>query len=213
MFQAIVNNGSYFKDLIEAMKDVFIDVNFQCTETDITFQAVDSSRAVRCSVELQAGSFHTYKCDESIILGMNIGILSKILKCAGNDEMIIMQAEDDLKINFCFEKPGQERISKFKMDLVDIDSEYYGHPERLYDATVTMPAKEFSMICHDLSQFGDTVTIACTKKGIEFSCNDKGGITLRESSSVSIDLSAEAVTQTKAIKSLIMVAKVHATIS
>ena len=34
-----------------------------------------------------------------------------------------------------------------------------------------MPASEFQRICRDLSQIGDSVTIACTKDGVRFSAS------------------------------------------
>lgn len=32
-----------------------------------------------------------------------------------------------------------------------------------------MPSAEFARICRDLSQFGESVIIACTKEGVKFS--------------------------------------------
>lgn len=32
-----------------------------------------------------------------------------------------------------------------------------------------MPSAEFARICRDLSQFGESVIIACTKDGVKFS--------------------------------------------
>jgi len=32
-----------------------------------------------------------------------------------------------------------------------------------------MPSSEFARICRDLSQFGESIIIACTKDGIKFS--------------------------------------------
>lgn len=31
-----------------------------------------------------------------------------------------------------------------------------------------MPSQEFARICRDLSQFGEAITIACTKEGVKF---------------------------------------------
>ena len=32
-----------------------------------------------------------------------------------------------------------------------------------------MPSGEFARICRDLSQFGESIVIACTKEGVKFS--------------------------------------------
>lgn len=47
-----------------------------------------------------------------------------------------------------------------------------------------MPSKEFSRICRDLSQIGDTVEIACTKNGVQFKTegeNGSGKVMLKQS--------------------------------
>merc|ERR1712126_404457 len=97
---------------------------------------------------------------------------------------------------------------------MDIDSEHLGIPSQEYDAVIQLPSSEFTRTCRDLSQFGDTVTIACTKDGIRFSCEGetgKGSITLRQNNSseeeeVTITLN-EAVTQTYAMRFLILFSK------
>lgn len=40
-----------------------------------------------------------------------------------------------------------------------------------YACIVKMPTLEFSRICRDLSQFGESIGITCTKDGIQFSAS------------------------------------------
>jgi len=218
MFEAKLKDGAYLKKLVESMKDLFTDVNFDCASTGLSCQAMDSSHVCLCSVLLRASSFDPYRCDRNITLGMNVATMSKILKCAGNDEAITMRAEDNADaITFIYEKENQERISQFEMKLMQIDSEHLGIPDQEYDATIKLPSSELARICRDLSQFGDTVTLACTKDGIRFSCQGEQGsgkITLRHTSAVdskeenevSVELN-EAVTQTYAMRFLILFTK------
>ena len=52
---------------------------------------------------------------------------------------------------------------------------------------VTMPSSELQRICRDLSNFGDSVNISCTKDGVSFSASGdlgSGRITLRQNYSV-----------------------------
>merc|ERR1719219_2787337 len=90
--------------------------------------------------------------------------MSKILKCAGNDESITLRSEDNAdSVTFIYERANHERVSKFEMKVMDIDSEHLGIPTQEYDAVIELPSAEFSRICRDLSQFGDTVTIPVQK--------------------------------------------------
>jgi len=219
MFEAKLSDGTPLKKLFEAMKDLFSNVNFECNNNGISCQAMDSSHVCLCSVLLRQDAFdEPYRCDRSVTLGIDCVTMSKILKCAGNDESICLRAEDTADLlTLIFEKQNQERVSKFEMKLMDIDSEHLGIPDQDYDAVIKLPSHELSRIIRDLSQFGDTVTIACTKDGVRFSCtgdNGSGSITLRNSSSVdsnednevSIELK-EAVTQTYAMRFLILFGK------
>ena len=59
--------------------------------------------------------------------------------------------------------------------------------EEEHDVIVTMPSSELQRICRDLSNFGDSVNIACTKDGVSFSASGdlgSGRITLRQNYSV-----------------------------
>lgn len=218
MFEAKLTDGAPLKKLIEAMKDLFADVNFDCTSSGITCQCMDSSHVCLCSVLLRNDAFDPYRCDRNLTLGLNCVTMSKILKCAGNDESITLRSEDNAdSVTFIYEKENQERVSKFEMKVMDIDSEHLGIPSQEYDAVIQLPSSEFSRICRDLSQFGDTVTIACTKDGIRFSCegeSGKGSITLRQNTSAEVKEEEEvvitlneAVTQTYAMRFLILFSK------
>jgi len=221
MFEAELTEGAHFKKLIEAMKDLFTDVNFDLSDNGIACQAMDSSHVCLCSVLLRQDMFTNYRCDRNKSIGLNIPTLSKVLKCAGNDESITITHDgDDTNsgdmVTFTYVKPNtEERVSKFEMKLMTIDSEHLGIPDTDYDAVIKMPSAEFSRICRDLSQFGDTVTVVCTKAGIAFQCNGdvgNGSIELKhqasvdDSTGVSIELH-DAVTQAYAMRFLILFSK------
>jgi proliferating cell nuclear antigen PCNA len=57
-----------------------------------------------------------------------------------------------------------DRISDFELKLMDIDSEHLGIPDTEYSAVVRMPATEFSRICKDLSNIGDTGALCSVSK-------------------------------------------------
>lgn len=48
---------------------------------------------------------------------------------------------------------------------MNLDQEHLGIPETDYACIVRMPSMEFARICRDLSQFGESVIISCTKEG------------------------------------------------
>ena len=100
---------------------------------------------------------------------MNLVSMSKVLKCAGNDDTITIRADDEGDtVKFCFESEEGDRVSDFELKLMDIDSENLGIPDTEYKCTVKMPSGEFQRIVRDLSVLGDTCVIKCSKEGVSF---------------------------------------------
>ncbi|XP_035613181.2 proliferating cell nuclear antigen-like [Oncorhynchus keta] len=121
--------------------------------------------------------------------------MSKILKCAGNEDIITLRAEDNADtLALVFETLNQEKVSDYEMKLMDLDVEQLGIPEQEYSCVVKMPSGEFARICRDLSQIGDAVMISCAKDGVKFSATGElgtGNVKLSQTSNV--DKEEEAV--------------------
>lgn len=187
MFEARLTQGRVFKQLIEALKDLVQDANVDCSEDGLSIQAMDSSHVSLVAVELRSGGFDHYRCDRTISLGFNSANMSKILKCAGNDDVITLKAEDTAdSLMLMFESPSQDRIADFELKLMDIDSEQLGIPETDYKCTIKMPSGEFQRIIRDLQVLGDTCVISCTKEGVRFSVSGDlgtGNVLIRSNSS------------------------------
>jgi len=176
MFEARLVQGKVFKQIIESIKDLVADANIDCSEDEIAIQSMDSSHVSLVAVALQSNGFDHYRCDRPISLGFNSQNMSKILKCAGNDDVITLKAEDTGDtLTLMFESPSQDRIADFELKLMDIDNEQLGIPDTPYKCTVKMPSGEFQRIIRDLQVLGDTCTIACTKEGIRFSVSGDMG--------------------------------------
>lgn len=83
---------------------------------------------------------------------------------------------------------------------MNLDQEHLGIPEQQYACVVRMPSGEFARICRDLSQFGETVEIACTKEGIKFSASgDIGTANIKLVQSVGDEKDAVTVEMQEAV--------------
>jgi proliferating cell nuclear antigen PCNA len=73
--------------------------NFWCSSAHYvpwqTLQAMDNSHVALVSVELERAGFAKYRCDRPIPLGVNLTSLTKILKCAKDDDVCTLKAADD----------------------------------------------------------------------------------------------------------------------
>lgn len=212
MFEARLVQGSLLKKVMEAVKDLLTEAIFDCCDRGISLQAMDSSHVSLVSLNLRSDGFDSFRCDRNLSMGINLASMSKILKCAGNDDVITLKAEDNADtITLVFESPNNEKVSDYEMKLIDLDTEQLGIPDTEYSCVVKMPSAEFQRICRDLSQIGESVVICCTKEGVKFSASGDlgtGNIKLAQNSSADKEEEAvivemnEAVTLTFALRYL-----------
>eukprot|EP01094_Clydonella_sp_ATCC50884_P020153 TRINITY_DN4125_c0_g1_i1.p1 TRINITY_DN4125_c0_g1~~TRINITY_DN4125_c0_g1_i1.p1 ORF type:complete len:274 (+),score=123.80 TRINITY_DN4125_c0_g1_i1:50-823(+) len=191
MFEAKLRQASLLKRILEAIKDLVTDGNFDCSPSGIALQAMDSSHVSLVAMLLRADGFEHYRCDRTIPLGINLSAMAKILKCAGNDDSVTIKADDKGdNVTFIFESPKADKFSDFDLKLMDIDSETLTIPETDYQGIVNMPANEFQRICRDLTMIGDVVVISCSKEGVRFSVSGDigtGNIVCRQQDEVDGD--------------------------
>lgn len=206
--------STVLKKVVESLKDLFPEANFDCSSSGISLQNMDSSHVALCSLKLKNDEqgFENYRCDRNLTLGLNLTLLSKILKCAGNDDVVTLRAtEDGNTLTFVFESKSTEKTSTYDMKLMEIDSEALGIPDSDHSCVIKMPSHEFQRICSNLSQLGDSVTIDCHKNRVNFKVAGdlgSGSIELKPSTNidkeedqVSVDLK-ESCTQSFALKFL-----------
>ena len=170
MFEARLAQAALLKKLIEALKDLVTDANWDANEQGLSLQAMDSSHVSLVALLLRADGFDKFRVDKNLALGINLASMAKVLKCASNNDTVTLRADDSADtISFVFEDEKSEKVSDFELKLMDIDGEFLGIPETDYNASITMPSAEFSKICRDLTIIGDSVVIAATKEGVKFS--------------------------------------------
>lgn len=188
MFEARLPQGGLMKKILEALKDLVENANWDLSNEGMSLQAMDNSHVSLVSVLLQSSGFEEYRCDLNCVMGIQLATMIKVMKCCNNDDSLKMEYKDDPgdSVTFTFESPNQERTSEFTVKLMQIDSEHLALTDDGYDAMITMPSAEFQRICRDLSAFGDAVTIAVIKNSVTFNASGDigaGTITLLETNS------------------------------
>jgi len=218
MFECTLEQGDVFNKIIGAIGDLVEHANFDCTEEGIALQAMDSSHVSLVNLFLNKDGFTEFRADRQIALGMNIPNLMKVLKCSQSKDSVSLKADDNGEsLSLTFENEEKDRVATFDMKLMDIDSEHLGIPETDYKCVIRMGAAEFQRICRDMNTLGDTIEIACSKEGVQFSVKgdvSNGTMNLKSETqadgdsdnAVLIELE-EAVTQTFALRYMNMFTK------
>ena len=91
-------NAFFFLQLPTAIKELVTDANFECNEEGIVLQAMDNSHVALVSVKFSAPAFKRYRCDRPMPLGVNLTSLTKVLRCAKDDDICTLKAADEADV-------------------------------------------------------------------------------------------------------------------
>lgn len=130
MLEARLAESATLKRVLDSVKELVSDANFDCNDSGLSLQAMDNSHVALVSLQMKEDMFEPYRCDRNIALGINLTSLSKVLKCANNEDIVTIKATDEPDVlNLQFESAKTERFSEYDLKLMDIDQEHLGIPE------------------------------------------------------------------------------------
>lgn len=69
MFEAKLIQGSLLKKIIESLKDLVTEANFDLSPGGVSLQAMDSSHVALVALMLRADAFEDYRCDRARSIG------------------------------------------------------------------------------------------------------------------------------------------------
>jgi len=174
---ATLQHAVLLKKVVDAMKDLCKDVNFDCSEKGISVQSMDSSHVALVGLMLRESAFAEFKCDRPCSLGMNVESLGKIFKmCGQNDSLKLKYQSETDHVSFQCENSEDDRVADFDLKIMEIESEHMEIPEQQYKVVARLPSSEFLRICRDLKEFGETMTVKAGKDGITFSVQGDLGV-------------------------------------
>merc|ERR1711988_950311 len=154
VLDAHLQQAVLLKKLVDAIKELCKDVNFDCSEKGLQVQAMDSSHVALVSLLLRESAFADFKCDRATSLGMDVDSLGKILKmCGPADSLKLRWRNDADTVNFQCESGEDDRIADFELKLMQIESEHMEIPEQQYKVVAKLPSAEFLKVCRDLKEF------------------------------------------------------------
>ena len=78
--------ATIFKQVIDALKDILMDVNLEIDETGIKIIAMDNTHVVLIHLKLEADKFKEYHSEKKHIIGMNMLKIHMIIKKIGKND-------------------------------------------------------------------------------------------------------------------------------
>ena len=74
MFESRLTQGSLMKKVVDAVKDLVTDANFDCSSAGFQLQAMDNSHVSLVSMQLRADGFDHYRCDRNMSMGECVSV-------------------------------------------------------------------------------------------------------------------------------------------
>ena len=84
-----------FKCLIEALKEIITETNVEISPKGLRIVATDPSFTILIHLFLEADKFENYKCDETLIIGINVINLFKLTKTMGNNDSLTLYIDEE----------------------------------------------------------------------------------------------------------------------
>ena len=163
------------KYLTELLKDLLTEGNLECNADGIKLLSIDPGRTVLIHLKLDKSSFEDYKCEQPIVLGINLEHFFKIIKNMENSDTLRLFVEKD-NVN----RLGIERYNKEEninntifQSLIDIPVQRRDIPSPSFKSVIVMSSTRFQKICREISQFSEKIEITCVGNQLIFKgCNE-----------------------------------------
>ena len=164
--------ASAFRILVEALKEILTDANFECDETGIKMIAMDSSRTVLVHLKLQSDKFESYVCKEKRVLGISMINLFRIIKTMNNNDTLtlFLEKEKDSVLGIKIENSEKNTTSTFHLNLMDLHIDNIQIPSVEFESVITMPSTDFQKIIRDMHNYADLIDIKSVQDHLIFSC-------------------------------------------
>lgn len=161
-----------FRILIEALKEILTDANLEFDETGLKIMAMDTTHTVLVHLKLKAEHFESFHCARRFVLGVNMIHLFKLIKTMGNNDSLTLYMEDNdpNRLGIKIENGDLNKITTYKLRLIDLDEETINIPATTFSSVITMPSTEFQKTCRDMHSLSDKIEIESVNGALIFKC-------------------------------------------
>lgn len=162
-----------FKQVIDALKEILMDVNLEFDETGMKVVALDNTHIVLVHLKLDAERFETYHCDKKLYVGINMLKLHMLIKTISNNDVLTLFVErgDSNHLGIRIENQEKNLRTTYKLSMLDINVLNMTIPPADFKTTITMPSIDLQKIIRDMHNLADSIEVRCVDNQINFSCN------------------------------------------
>ena len=163
--------SSAFKTLIEALKDILTECNFEFDQKGIRAIAMDNTHTVLVHLKLDE-NVELFECKQKTVIGLNMLNFFKLIRTMTTNDTLTL-ALDEANLNtllITIENGEKNTITNYKLNLIDLNEDNIKIPPAEFESVITMPSNGFQKLCKDMINIGDKVEIRSIGKQLIFTC-------------------------------------------
>ena len=164
--------ATIFKQVIDALKDILMDVNLEIDETGIKIIAMDNTHVVLIHLKLDADRFEEYYCEKKMYIGVNMLKLHMLIKTIGTNDLLNIYIEKDDPNNLGIKISNNEKNveTNYKLSTIDIDVLNVTIPPVNFHTTITMPSSYVQKILRDMHNISEYIEIRNIEHSLILKC-------------------------------------------
>jgi proliferating cell nuclear antigen len=164
--------ASTIKSVIDAMKEILMDVNLEFDENGMKIVALDNTHIVLIHLKLHADKFESYYCMKKIYVGINMLKFHMLIKTIQNGDILslFIHKNDPNILGITIENNEKNVKTTYKLSMLDIDVVNVDIPPADFNTIITMPSAYLQKIIRDMHNLAEYIEIKNIGNKLILSC-------------------------------------------
>jgi proliferating cell nuclear antigen len=201
LFAKTVQGGA-LRSLFECLYHIVHDTNVTWEARDekgegggAKILTMDGARCALIHMRLDADQFDEFYCPGTVVTGINMSSIWKLLKTASSHDTItiFMESETPYELGLVIENAEKNARTQYALKLLDCDSENFNIPDVTFDRVLTLPSVYFQRLCREMTNLGEYMTISIHGSQLQLVCD---GTFARQHTSIGESDGCMSVTET-----------------
>jgi proliferating cell nuclear antigen len=153
--------ASTIKSVIDAMKEILMDVNLEFDEHGMKIVALDNTHIVLIHLKLHADKFESYYCLKKLYVGINMLKFHMLIKTIQNGDILslFIHKNDPNILGITIENNEKNVKTTYKLSMLDIDVVNVDIPPADFNTIITMPSAYLQKIIRDMHNLAEYIEI------------------------------------------------------
>jgi proliferating cell nuclear antigen len=164
--------ASTIKLVIDAMKEILMDVNLEFDDTGMKIIALDNTHIVLIHLKLEAEKFERYYCEKKLYVGINMLKFHMLIKTITNSDILslfILKSDPNI-LGITIENSERNVKTTYRLSMLDIDVVNVDIPPQDFNTIITMPSSYLQKIIRDMHNLAEFIEIKNENDKLILSC-------------------------------------------